>query len=284
MKVIIAEYAGFCFGVKRALDIINDLLNIEPEIQVLGELIHNKNVLKNLEKRGVKFIKQNNEINKNEKVVIRTHGIPLNFEKDLRNNGVSLIDATCPLVKKIHRIVSKLDKENTLIVIVGDPNHPEVLASRSYSDKTIVVNSIDDVNKIEKTYRIDVVGQTTLDMRFFKEMISELIEKAEVINIYNTICEATRERQDAVKKLASDVDYVFVIGGKNSSNTKKLYTISKRINDNTYHIQDLDELLELKINFKGNEVIGITAGASTSPDDINKVKEYFEIFNIKKEN
>lgn len=280
MDIYIADEAGFCFGVKRALILINQLNQQKQEVQIYGDLIHNNTVLKELEKKGIRCIKNINEATPGKKIVIRTHGIPFIEEEALKRDKIEYIDATCPLVKKIHEIIQKHECNQSQIVIIGDKNHPEVIAAKSYAKNTIVVNSNEEAKKIKPSKRIIVIAQTTLDSEFFKEIVITLVDKTEKLDVHNTICEATRVRQKAIKKLAPKVDFVVVIGGKNSSNTKKLYEISHRNNKNTYYFESSEELYDRKFinQISNHKSVGITAGASTPPEEIEKVKNFFQNF------
>jgi 4-hydroxy-3-methylbut-2-enyl diphosphate reductase len=285
MKVIVAEEAGFCFGVKRALRLINQLHNSGQGIQIYGELIHNRTVLNNLDKKGIPCIDSLDQLDPAKKVMIRTHGIPLKEEKILQKREIDYVDATCPLVKKTHKIIEKLNRQKTQIVMVGDRKHPEMVAARSYANDALVINSIEEARQIAYRNRISVVTQTTLNMDFFKEIISVLLEKTARLEIYNTVCSATRVRQEAIGKLAPGVDFVVVIGGKNSSNTRKLFEISQKKNKNTFFFERSDELhdpgfLEGIKNFNS---VAITAGASTPPEEIEKVKAFFKKTKLEKE-
>ncbi len=285
MKIYTAEEAGFCFGVKRALNIIDRLHEGNESIEIYGQLIHNNTVLKNLRDKGIDYIDDLKCQDNNKKLIIRTHGILKSDEEFLKKKKISYVDATCPLVKKIHRIIEQINKSENKILIIGDNNHPEIRAISSYANNGLIVNSIEELDKLKYNEPVSVVAQTTLDSGFFKMMISEIIDRVEHVEIFNTICSATIERQQAVKKIAPEVDFVIVIGGKNSSNTKKLYNISKKINENTFHIEKCSELNdpELQMKFKNFNSVGITAGASTPPEEIEDVKVFFRDFKTEKE-
>ncbi len=285
MKIYTADEAGFCFGVKRALNIIDRLHESNESIEIYGQLIHNNTVLNNLKKKGINYIDDLKCINRKKKLIIRTHGILKSDEELLKEKDIFYVDATYPLVKKIHRIIEKINLSKNKILIIGNRDHPEIMAIRSYAENSLVVNTIEELSVLKHEEPVSVVAQTTLDSGFFKMMIFEIISRVEHVEIFNTICSATIERQEAVKKLAPKVDFVIVIGGKNSSNTKKLYDISKKINENTFHIENSRELKdpELKIRFKSFGSVGITAGASTPPEEIEDVKVFFRNFKTEKE-
>jgi len=286
MKVYIADEAGFCFGVKRALNLIARLNEKNQNVQIFGQLIHNRTVLKNLEKKGIGYIESLEDLDPKKKLVIRTHGIPKDVESELRKQNIEILDATCPFVKKIHHIVEKIDGQKKRVVIVGDGNHPEIIAAKSYAPGAVVVNSTAEAEKIKKSKALGVVAQTTLNSDFLKKIVPALLDKAEKIEIHNTICHATRIRQEAIKKLAPRGDFVVVVGGKNSSNTRKLFEIALEKNPNTFLVEKSSDLYNLdfidRVSFFKS--VGITAGASTPPGEIEKIKEFFNnIENIEKE-
>ena len=285
MKIHIAREAGFCFGVKRALKIVDQLYKNEQDIQTYGPLIHNRTVLEELNARGIAYTKTLRDIDPGKKLVIRTHGIPLGDEQYLNSKQQMMVDATCPLVKKIHRIIQKLDGKENLIVIVGDIHHPEVIAAKSYSENSLVINSIPEAEDLTFQKHIVLVAQTTLSEVFFNEIIAKLLKKTDHLEVFNTICTATRVRQMATKELAEMVDFMVVIGGKNSSNTKKLAQIAREKNNHTYHFETYDDLVRgLPLTqIKNFSSVGISAGASTPPSEIQKVRDFFEKLEFAKE-
>jgi 4-hydroxy-3-methylbut-2-enyl diphosphate reductase len=289
MKVYVAEEAGFCFGVKRALNIINSLHEKRHEVQVYGQLIHNRSVLDDLKAKGIDCIDSLDQLDPKKTLIIRTHGIPKQVEENLKKNGVKYIDATCPLVKKLQETIETLNTNtpNTQIVIVGDRNHPEIIAAKSYCPDAIVINSEEEAQNMKSSDHIRVVVQTTLDVDFFEQITSILENKTENLHIHNTICSATKVRQEATKKLAPQVDGVIVVGGKNSSNTKKLYNIALKKNKNTFHIEKSSDLNDAHFIGKLKEFrsVGITAGASTPPEEVKKIENFLNNLtsNIEKE-
>ena len=282
MKVYIAEEAGFCFGVKRALKIITSLHEKGHGVQVYGQFIHNQGVLDELKAKGIDCIDSLDQLDPKKILIIRTHGIPRPVEANLEKRGVKYIDATCPLVKKLQETIEKLpaDPPNTRVVIVGDKNHPEIIAAKSYCPDALVIDSEEEAYAVKNSEHIRVVAQTTLDVDFFERIISILEDKTENLHIHNTICSATKVRQAAIKKLAAQVDGVIVVGGKNSSNTKKLYDIALKKNKNTFHIEKSSDLDDARFTGKLKEfrTVGITAGASTPPDEIKKVEKFLKNF------
>jgi 4-hydroxy-3-methylbut-2-enyl diphosphate reductase len=277
MDIYIAQEAGFCFGVKRALGLIDKMHEEGRSIQIFGELIHNRAVLDELARKGIESIASLDDWDQSKTLVIRTHGIPEDQEKRLNLTGGPWVDATCPLVKKIHEIVKTIDADRFELVIVGDEAHPEVMASRSYSGRAVVVNSETEAERLEPGIPRAVVAQTTLDGDFFARIVEILRRRSRELEVYDTICSATRVRQQAVKELAPNVDCLVVIGGKNSSNTKKLVEIARERNPHAFHVessQGLDALVD-QIFSRPVQRLGIAAGASTPPAEIERVKSFF---------
>jgi 4-hydroxy-3-methylbut-2-enyl diphosphate reductase len=281
MKIYVAEEAGFCFGVKRALEIIDRLHEKGHELQIYGQLIHNPTVLDDLNARGIHRIDSLDQAEPGKTLVIRTHGIPRETEEQLKLRKINYVDATCPLVKKLQHKVETLSRRYSRLVIVGDENHPEIIAARSYAPGAQVIGSEEQARglEIKPGDTVGVVGQTTLEPAFFEKIVSIMEGKTTGLHVHNTICGATKTRQQAIAKLASNVDLVIVVGGKNSSNTKKLYNIARKQNKNTLHVEKSSDLYQLKAlapaevaNYRS---VGITAGASTPPGEIENVKTFF---------
>lgn len=261
MKVKIAEKAGFCFGVQRAVDIAETSTEKYNEVYSYGQLIHNDQVTQRLESNGLKEISKIAEIPSGH-VIIRSHGVGHDIYEQSTQQNLDVIDCTCPYVKKVHRIVDKHHKSGDIILIVGNPLHPEVIGINGWCENTaIIVQNVEDINELEPvTYC--VVAQTTLKLDTWNNIISTLEFKHD-IHVYNTICAATSERQEAAQKLAEEVDCMIVIGGYHSSNTKKLVEICQSICKNTIPIEKISDLEVTNLINYG--IIGITAGAST-PD------------------
>lgn len=284
MNVYVAEEAGFCFGVKRALKIIEQLHQEGQAVQIYGQLIHNRTVLDQLKAKGIDYIESLDRLDPRKKLVVRTHGIPKEDEEFLRQNKLDFIDATCPLVKKLHHIIDKIDTKENQIIIVGDKKHPEIIAAASYALNPIVINSEEEAAKLGRFKSIAVIAQTTLDTQHFEAIVSILADKAESLHVHNTICNATRVRQQSIRDLAPRVDFVVVVGGKNSSNTRKLFNIALHQNPNSFHIESSNELKnpEFIDKIKHFRSVGITAGASTPPEEIENARIFFKT--IVKEN
>jgi (E)-4-hydroxy-3-methyl-but-2-enyl pyrophosphate reductase len=276
MKIIVAEEAGFCFGVKRALKLINEYHRQGEKIQTYGPLIHNVPVLNDLAAKGIGYISSLTAIDKNKILCIRTHGISREVERRLQQKGVSTLDATCPLVKKEQKIIEQIGKTKSQVLIVGDKDHPEIIAARSYARNVKIINSLAEARALPHSREINVVAQTTLNTEFFKEVNAVLMDKSEKLHIFNTICQATQDRQEAVRKLAPKVDAIIVIGSKISSNTKKLFQIAKERNRNALQIETCADLQNHRIlaKLKKFKSIGVSAGASTSPQELDNVKNF----------
>jgi 4-hydroxy-3-methylbut-2-enyl diphosphate reductase len=266
VEVKTAVNAGFCFGVKRAIDLVEKTLNEKPEVYTLGPIIHNPQEVKRLKDKGVKIL---NDIDcvKSGCIILRTHGISLELLNRLeKDKTLYIIDATCPFVKKAQDIIKKLSSQETTIVIVGENSHPEVEALISYgAEKCVVIENPREALEFKGIGELNIVSQTTQTPQNFN-VIVEILKKRFKVNIYNTICEATLERQEAAKKLAKKVDLMIVIGGKNSGNTTRLAEICKA-QTKTYHIETIDELDDKWFN--NIKTVGLTSGAST-PDNIIK--------------
>ena len=274
MKILIADEAGFCFGVKRAAEIVIAQSQDKQKINTLGPLIHNNQFTTHLESKNIFSVDSVDNINA-KKVVIRSHGIEKKIENSLKNKGFSLVDATCPFVKRVHKLAESLEQEGYKIVIFGEKDHPEVIGIKSYAKNPIVVKDIKDLSKFKIDEKIALISQTTQNLKKFEKLANYLKENYKYTRIHNTICDATEKRQLAAQDLANKVDLMIVIGGKHSSNTSRLYDVcSEKVE--TYHIETE---VELRKNwFLNKNKVGLTAGAST-PDFIiekviKKIKSY----------
>jgi 4-hydroxy-3-methylbut-2-enyl diphosphate reductase len=278
MKISVAEQAGFCFGVKRALKLINEYHRQGKKIQTFGPLIHNTPVLNDLAAKGIRHVDRVGDIDPDKTLCIRTHGVPRDTELRLRQKGIPTLDATCPLVKKGQKIIERLGRDGSRVLIVGDKDHPEIIAARSYAPKVRIINSLAAALALSRNREIRVVAQTTLDTDFFKQVVAILMDKAETLHVFNTICQATQERQEAVRRLAPKVDAVIVVGSKVSSNTRKLCQIARANNRNVMRVETCTDLRGPRTlaRLKKFNSIGLSAGASTSPQELNKVKKFLQ--------
>ena len=276
-EVTTAKSAGFCFGVKRAVDMVYDEAKKGERVYTLGPIIHNQQVVEDLEKKGVKVIDSVNDINNgyDATVIIRSHGVPEKVIKALREKNVNIVDATCPFVLKIHKIVKEASQNGKTIIIIGSDNHPEVEGIKGWCvNEPVVLESVEEAENytVDGAKKLCVVSQTTFNYKKFKDIVDILSKKSYDIDVMNTICNATEERQTEAGTIARQSDAMLVIGGKHSSNTQKLYEICRKECENTYFIQTLDDL-DLK-QFQSFRSVGITAGASTPNTIIKEVQSY----------
>ncbi len=269
MEIKKAEHMGFCFGVKNAVDCAVKVLDEHSKIYSYGEIIHNRDVVELLADKGLVVIENlEDSIDKiDAKILIRSHGVGRKIIELLNENNIEYIDATCPKVKSIHRIVNKYSSQGYEIIVVGDSSHPEVIGIAGWIEgKYHIANSLDEIKAldIDKDKKYCLVCQTTFNNNIFKEVV-EFLKKNDYTNIVtnNTICDATIKRQESCSDVAENSDIMLVIGGKNSSNTKKLYELCKEKCDKTFLIENYREIPYKYID--KNTKIGITAGAST-PD------------------
>ncbi|MBN2654865.1 MAG: 4-hydroxy-3-methylbut-2-enyl diphosphate reductase [Nitrospirae bacterium] len=268
MKVITAKRAGFCFGVKRAVDMAFDAAEQSDSVYTLGPIIHNPQVIEKLDSQGVRTTDNidNSEI---KTLIIRTHGVTNNVSEVLAAKGYNVIDATCPFVKKAQQYAALLKNEGYQVLIIGDREHPEVQSLMSYAGAdAIVVNKDDLLPKLKS--RVGIVVQTTQPVNVLQKIIKDVLEKVAELKVFNTICSSTALRLKETTDMAGQVDVMVVVGGKNSANTTQLANLTKSMSVPTYHIETSDELMEGW--FTGAENVGITAGAST-PDWIIKEVE-----------
>lgn len=277
MKFTLAKSAGFCFGVKRAVEMVYKEAETGKKVYTLGPIIHNEQVVQDLEQKGVRVIDTPEELSKAEDatVIIRSHGISADVYHQLEDKKVRIVDATCPFVSKIHRIVEKKYQEGSCIVIVGNANHPEVEGINGWCNgAATVIGSVSEAENYsqEPARKLCVVAQTTFNYKKFKDIVDIFSKKSYDIDVMNTICNATEERQTEAAAIAGDSDAMIVIGGKHSSNTQKLYEICKNVCPDTHFIQTLDDL-DLK-QFQSFRSVGITAGASTPNTIIKEVQSY----------
>ena len=280
MEVRLAKSAGFCFGVKRAVDKVYEQIAAGKKIYTYGPIIHNEEVVRDLEEKGVEVIpdKAALETLKDGTVIIRSHGVAKEIYDLLEKNGLECVDATCPFVKRIHNIVNKESLAGKHIVIVGNAGHPEVEGIMGWCEGPMtVLEELKEAENLQLPEGIDIciVSQTTFNYNKFKQIVEIFQKKGYNDSVVNTICNATEERQTEAREIASQADIMIVIGGKHSSNTRKLYEICSSECDNTYFIQTLDDLhLELP---KSVGLVGITAGASTPNKLIEEVQNYVRI-------
>ena len=283
MEVIRAKTAGFCFGVKRAVDTVYEQLEKASEsttIYTYGPIIHNEEVVKDMKQKGIIVLQSEAELDALTEgtVIIRSHGVEKAIYDKLTAKGTKIVDATCPFVKKIHRIVEQKSTEGYHVIVVGDPKHPEVEGIVGWCPGPVtVLETPDQAENFVKTEgeKLCIVSQTTYNYNKFQYIVEIFEKKGYNDSVVNTICNATEERQRSAKTIAAEADVMIVIGGKHSSNSRKLYEICQRECEHTYFIQTLDDLhLDLP---KAVRLVGITAGASTPNKLIEEVQNYVRI-------
>jgi len=261
MKIELAENYGFCFGVKRAIKIAEENKNAAT----YGPLIHNAKEIQRLDQDyNVGLVEDFTTFKSGDKAIVRTHGIVKEELESLKQSGVDVVNATCPFVTKPQEIAQEMSEQGYSVVIFGDEKHPEIKGVKSYATNgAIVVNSVEDIKNVKLHERIALIAQTTRKVEDYMSIANYLTPRHKEVRIFNTICNATFENQEAVRKLAKKADVMIIIGGKNSSNTKQLFSISKENCSESYHIEDEKEIE--KKWFKNKTLCGISAGAST-PD------------------
>jgi len=278
MKINIAKSAGFCFGVKRALDIAFKTAKSGKKIQMLGDIVHNEDVVRQINKLGIKKIGSLTK-GKNKTILIRAHGADKELFKRADSLGYSIIDATCPMVKEIHKIATRMENKGFKIIIIGDKKHDEVHGIiGQLKNKALVIDRLDrpTLEKIKQIKKACVICQSTQKEEKVFDIVNRLKPYIKNFEFFNTVCMPTRIKQKEIKSMPRDNDLMLIIGSKNSANTKRLFEISKSLNKNSHWVQSEENLR--KGWFKGVKRIGITAGASTPNETTNEVvKRIYQI-------
>lgn len=269
-EIRIAEEAGACYGVRRALDMVLSAAETATgPVHTLGPLIHNPQVVADLASRGVTVVEDPRQ-QAGSTLLMRTHGVTPEVEEAARTSGVTVLDATCPYVKKAHVAAERLERDGYQVIIVGEAGHPEVEGTHGHAPSAVVVGSAEELDGIKVARRVGVVVQTTQTRDCLSSVIDALLDRAEEVRVVNTICEATTVRQRAAAELAREADVMVVIGGRNSANTTHLAEICAERCPRTHHIETAEELDPAW--FAGAALIGITAGASTPGSQIERVR------------
>jgi 4-hydroxy-3-methylbut-2-en-1-yl diphosphate reductase len=277
MKVSLAEGSGFCFGVQRAVEMAYKYAYAEKgkKLYSFHEIIHNPQEASRMEKAGAKHVEKISSVTKGSSVIISTHGITQAEEELLKKKCGSVLDTTCPYVKKIHHIVRKLADENYQVIIVGDPEHLEVKGILGHArENGVVVSCAEEIQKLRIKEKTGIVSQTTQNTQTYSEIICAIREKAFLnkyaeVRVFNTICGATKNRQKATMDLAKRSDIMVIVGGKNSANTRRLFEISAGILSDVYHVERSKEIQN--VWFEGKRNAGVSAGASTPGSVIEEV-------------
>ena len=279
MKILVAKDAGYCFGVRDAVNLAKKSGDDFQEVYMLGDIVHNETVVEDLHKRGSKVVDSLNDIPEDKPVLFRAHGTDPETWKKAQKKKLNIIDATCPLVTEIHEEIKELESENRRTIIIGDHNHDEVVGIAAQVKDPIIISCVDEAKELGKMKRAGVVSQSTQMIENVQEILNVLSEKVYDLRFVNTICFPTRRNHDQIKKLSNICDLMIVIGSFTSANSKRLTQLSLQRNKNSFQVTCADDINELW--FDGVESVGISAGAST-PDNliedvIAKVKLFSKI-------
>ena len=263
MKITIAKDAGYCFGVRDAVNLAYETAKEHGEVYMLGDIVHNENVINDLDKAGAKVVNNINEVPEDKPILLRAHGTKKDIWNEANNRKMNVVDATCPLVHEIHNEVKKLAEDGRQIFVIGDHGHDEVIAIADQVPETIVIASKREAEKLKKYKKAGVVSQSTQTIENVQEIINILMQKVFDLHFVNTICYPTKRNQEQIKKLAVESDVMLIIGSFTSANSKRLTLLSKLINKNTYQVTSVKDIKEKW--FEDCNSVGISAGAST-PD------------------
>jgi len=278
MKITIAKDAGYCFGVRDAVNMTYDAADKYGNVYMLGSVVHNERVVDDLENVGAKIVSGLADIPKGSPVLFRAHGTVNNLWEEAKEKEMNIIDATCPLVYEIHQEVKKLNKDGRQIIVIGDHNHDEVMAIAGQAENTIVISSKKEAESLKKIKRAGVVSQSTQAIENVREIINVLMSKVFDLHFINTICFPTKRNHEQIKDIANSHEVMIIIGSFTSANSKRLTQIALKRNKNSYQVNSACDLNPDW--FKGKKTIGISAGAST-PDYLiveveNKIKNIYK--------
>ncbi len=271
MKIFLARDAGYCFGVRDAVNLAYDTAKTHGEVYMLGTIVHNERVIEDLSNVGAKVVESLDDVPKDKPVLFRAHGTPPELWEEASKKNLKLIDATCPLVTEIHHEIKKLETENRKTIIIGDHGHDEVVAIASQVKKPIIISSVDEANALRKMKRAGVVSQSTQMIENVQEIINVLMKKVFDLRFINTICFPTRRNHEQIKELAEKSDVMIIIGSFTSANSKRLTQLSLDRNKKSFQVTSADDLHESW--FKNCKSVGISAGASTPDETIREVLE-----------
>src|SRR5687768_10522047 len=276
MQVLLADEYGFCFGVERAVDMVEDALDEGDVVRSLGPLIHNEQEMDRLGRQGVETISDPVQIRRGETAVIRAHGVTPQVQRELEEKATKVVDATCPFVTRVQKLAARAADEDRHVIVVGNPDHPEMIGVKGYApDHAFVIKDETEVAGLPRLRNPLVVSQTTIKAKTFFDTAEAVKSKTDdEVQIVNTICSATRDRQDAARALAGMVDAFYIIGGRHSSNSVKLLAVCKEQCEKSFLIETEDEIDPADI--AGAERVGVTAGASTPEWLIEKIVKHLE--------
>ena len=274
MKIIIAKNAGYCFGVKDAVDMANDIAKKEGNVYMLGDIVHNEKVIDDLNKAGAKVVNSLKDVPGNGTVLFRAHGTKNDIWKEAEKMSLNVKDATCPLVHKIHEDVRNLYNEGRKIIVIGDHGHDEVIAIADQAKNTIVISDLNEAISLKRIRKAGIVCQSTQAIENVQQIIKILMTKIFDLRFVNTICYPTKRNQEQIKDLAKIVDIMIIIGSFTSANSKRLTSLSKELNDNTFQVTDEEDLKNKW--FENCNSVGISAGASTPDYLIKNIKNKIE--------
>jgi len=280
MKINLAKSAGFCFGVQRALNIALKEAVSGKKICMLGDIVHNEEVVKLIRKAGIKKIPRLAQ-GRDKTLLIRAHGVPAATLEKAKKSGYCIIDATCPMVKEIHRAALHMEKKGLSIIIIGDKLHDEVTGIiGQLKNKALVIDSIENIPlaKISKIRQAGIVVQSTQNLEKVGEIAEALMRRIPKVEFLNTVCRPTRIKQEELRDMPGRNDCMVIIGSKSSANTKRLYEISKSLNQNTYWVSSKNEIKPAW--FKGINSVGVTAGASTPKSTIQEIIRYLSSLQV----
>lgn len=269
MEIIIGRESGFCFGVKRAVDGVENEVSSGGKLKCLGEIVHNEVVVKKLMDKGVVFVDNIDEVKDNEYLAIRAHGVPEDVYKKAEERNIKLLDFTCPKVMQIHKKIKEASNNGYSIILIGKKEHPETIGSMGYAKDVYVIEDISEIEALPLFDKVFSIVQTTFSLDKYMSIEKKLKEKYSNIVCINSICPSTRNRQEECRKIAREADFMIIVGGKNSSNTKKLFEVACSECENCIIIQDEnDKKIE---ESKKYDIIGVMSGASTPMETIDKV-------------
>jgi (E)-4-hydroxy-3-methyl-but-2-enyl pyrophosphate reductase len=283
MKVLLADEYGFCFGVERAVDMVEHAIGEGDTVRSLGPLIHNDQEMQRLGKYGVETISEPVQIRRGETAVIRAHGVTPDVQKELEETASKVVDATCPFVTRVQKLAARAAEQDRHVIVVGSPDHPEMIGVKGYApDHAFVIRDETEVPNLPRLRKPLVVSQTTIKAKTFFDTAEAVKTKTDdEVQVINTICSATRDRQDAARALAGMVDAFYIIGGRHSSNSVKLLAVCKEQCAKSFLIETEEEINDADLT--GVETVGVTAGASTPEWLIKNVVKHLEDLNTQKD-